>query len=83
MVSAELGTVLEDYLGDLVSRGRYGSKSEVLREGVRLVQEREEQRAWMAAELDRAVALSQTESGTPAEQVFDRLERKYAAMGRA
>ena len=82
MVSAELGTVLEDYLGDLVSRGRYGSKSEVLREGVRLVQEREEQRAWMAAELDRAIALSQAEFGTPAEQVFDRLERKYAAMGR-
>tara|TARA_R110002020_G_scaffold6143_6_gene25702 strand:- start:2226 stop:2486 length:261 start_codon:yes stop_codon:yes gene_type:complete len=40
-ISAELGDVLEQAVNDLVATGRYNSKSEVLREGVRLVQERE------------------------------------------
>ena len=40
-ISAELGPVLENYVSNLVSKGRYNSKSEVLREGIRLVQERE------------------------------------------
>jgi antitoxin ParD1/3/4 len=40
-ISAELGETLEKVVNDLVENGRYNSKSEVLREGVRLVQERE------------------------------------------
>jgi len=40
-ISADLGDALERFVDDLVKTGRYGSKSEVLREGVRLVQERE------------------------------------------
>ena len=40
-ISAELGENLEKVVTDLVETGRYNSKSEVLREGVRLVQERE------------------------------------------
>ncbi|TFE93807.1 hypothetical protein B5M44_24470 [Shinella sumterensis] len=41
MISADLGNQLESYIRQLVDTGRYGSKSEVLREGVRLVQDRE------------------------------------------
>lgn len=40
MISAELGQQLEAYVAKLVESGRYGSKSEVLREGVRLIQDR-------------------------------------------
>ena len=40
-ISADLGKPLEDFVEALVKSGRYGSKSEVLREGVRLVQDRE------------------------------------------
>lgn len=40
-ISADLGENLEKVVSDLVENGRYNSKSEVLREGVRLVQERE------------------------------------------
>lgn len=36
-ISADLGNRLEDVVNQLVSIGRYNSKSEVLREGVRLV----------------------------------------------
>ncbi|MEC5409415.1 type II toxin-antitoxin system ParD family antitoxin [Paraburkholderia sp. MPAMCS5] len=43
MISAELGQQLEGYITKLVEMGRYRSKSEVLREGVRLIQDRETQ----------------------------------------
>ena len=39
--SADLGKALEKFVTKLVATGRYHSKSEVLREGVRLIQERE------------------------------------------
>lgn len=41
MISADLGHQLESFVTKLVETGRYNSKSEVLREGIRLVQERE------------------------------------------
>lgn len=53
MISADLGQQLEGFVAQLVSAGRYNSKSEVLREGVRLVQDRE---ARLAA-LDASVGL--------------------------
>jgi antitoxin ParD1/3/4 len=40
-ISAEPGEKLEAVVDDLVKNGRYSSKSDVLREGVRLVQERD------------------------------------------
>jgi len=83
MISAELGSSLEEYVTNLVVSGRYGSKSEVLREGVRLVQDRESERALVAAMLDSAIDQSDTEPGTPAQAVFDRLTHKYEAMVRA
>lgn len=80
MISADLGETLEKYVTELVTKGRYNSKSEVLREGVRLVQDRE---ARLAA-MDAAVAegLTDIEAGrvTPAEEVFDRLEAKYRKL---
>ncbi len=79
-ISAELGPVLENYVSGLVSEGRYNSKSEVLREGIRLVQERESRMAALDAAL--AIGLADIEAGrvTPADEVFDRLEAKYATM---
>ncbi len=80
MISADLGNKLEAFVAGLVENGRYNSKSEVLREGVRLIQDREAK----LAELDSAIArgLADVEAGRtkPAEEVFDRLTRKYQAM---
>lgn len=77
-VSADLGEALENFVTNLVASGRYHSKSEVLREGVRLIQERE---ARLAA-LDAAIArgLDDAEAGRvrPSSEVFDRLEAKLA-----
>ena len=75
--SVDLGPQLESYVASLLEKGRYNSKSEVLREGVRLVQERE---AWLAA-LDAGIArgLADAEAGrvSSADEVFDRLEARY------
>jgi antitoxin ParD1/3/4 len=80
MISADLGQQLESFVAELVATGRYGSKSEVLREAVRLIQDRETQRAALDAVINRAVAESEAGKGKPPDQVFDRLEAKYRAM---
>lgn len=80
MISAELGKPLEHFVAELVASGRYGSKSEVLREGVRLVQERESRLAALDAALARGLADADAGRTRPAEEVFDRLEAKYAAL---
>ena len=80
MISADLGQQLEGYIAKLVKTGRYGSKSEVLREGVRLIQDRETQLVALDAVIGRGIADSDADRGQPAEEVFDRLEAKYRAM---
>ena len=82
MISADLGQQLEGYIARLVETGRYRSKSEVLREGVRLIQDRETQLAALDIVIERGVADSDAGRGTPADEVFDRLEAKYQAMAR-
>lgn len=79
-ISADLGSQLEEVVRDLVDRGRYNSKSEVLREGVRLVQERERRMAELDAALAKGIADADAGRVMPAEAVFARLEAKYKAM---
>jgi antitoxin ParD1/3/4 len=80
MISADLGKQLESYIQQLVDTGRYGSKSEVLREGVRLVQDRETRLAALDASITRGIADADAGRTKPASDVFDRLEAKYSAM---
>lgn len=80
MISADLGKQLESYIQQLIETGRYGSKSEVLREGVRLVQDRETRLAALDASIMRGIADADAGRTKPASDVFDRLEAKYSAM---
>jgi len=79
-ISADLGEVLEKVVTDLVENGRYNSKSEVLREGVRLVQEREARHQALAKMLEQGEADIAAGRVKPAEEVFERLIAKYEAM---
>jgi antitoxin ParD1/3/4 len=81
-ISADLGQPLETFVEDLVKSGRYNSKSEVLREGVRLVQERETRLATLQSALLRSIADADAGRVTPAEEVFARLSAKYRAMAK-
>lgn len=80
MISADLGKQLEGYVQQLVDTGRYGSKSEVLREGVRLVQDRETKLTALDASIRRGLADADAGRTKPVGAVFDRLEAKYRAM---
>jgi antitoxin ParD1/3/4 len=79
-ISADLGNRLEDVVNQLVSTGRYNSKSEVLREGVLLVEEREKRLAALDAALAKGISDADAGRVKPAEDVLDRLEAKYKAM---
>jgi antitoxin ParD1/3/4 len=71
--SVNLGEQLESFISQAVRNGRYGSRSEVLREGVRMVQEREQR----FEQLDQALSqgLADIEAGRieDAGPVFERL----------
>lgn len=78
MISADLGAQLESFVAKLVESGRYGSKSEVLREGVRLVEEREKRLASLDAALERGLADVDAGRTHGLEDVLDELTRRYA-----
>lgn len=82
MISADLGQQLETFVSTLVATGRYNSKSEVLREGVRLVQDREARLAALDAAIARGLADADSGGTSLAEDIFDRLEEKYCALSR-
>lgn len=82
MISADLGERLEAYVSQLVASGRYNSKSEILREGVRLIEERETRLAALDASIARGMADMEAGRIKPAAEVFDRLSTRYRAMAR-
>lgn len=79
--SYALGAHFESLMDDLIRSGRYNSKSEILRDGLRVIEERESR---LKAELD-ALKVAVTEGinsgpSIPADQVFDELKVRYQAM---
>jgi len=78
--SVDLGKKLESVVSKLVKHGRYNSRSEVIREGVRLVEEREKRLAELDAALDKGLADIEAGRFAPADEVFDRLEKRYLDM---
>jgi len=80
--SLELGSQLKEFVDDLVATGRYNSRSEVIRDGLRLLQEQERLRQIKLEEVRRAFRDGiKSGRGRGAKKVFDRLEKKYSKMG--
>ena len=82
--SYAVGDHFEDLIERLIESGRFQSKSEVVREGLRLLEEREQERQLRIEEL-RASVRKGIESGgyLPADQVFKKLRKKYERMAKA
>lgn len=80
MISADLGPQLERFVAKLVETGRYNSKSEVLREGIRLIQERETRLSVLDQSLARGLADAEAGRVKPMSEVVSRLEAKYEGM---
>ena len=75
--SVSLGSKLESTVQQLVSSGRYQSKSEVIREGVRLVEEREKKLALLDEALAKGLADADAGRVHPASEVFAELKSRY------
>lgn len=80
-MTVDLGPQLEKAVEDLIRNGRYRSKSEVLREGIRLVQDREAQLAKLEAAIDRGLEDVRAGRLLSEEDVFSELEARYSAGG--
>jgi antitoxin ParD1/3/4 len=79
--SYALGEHFEAFVEAQVRSGRYNNASEVVRAGLRLLEDSEQLRGLKLAELRRLVEEGRLSGeGNPAEDVFARLEAKYRAM---
>ena len=78
--SVALGNHFETFIRKQVQSGRFNNVSEVVRAGLRLLEENEQHRQ-VALKALRAEIAAGRSSGTPkpAEEVFARLEAKYSA----
>lgn len=79
--SVALSPRFEAFVREQVDSGRYNNVSEVVRAGLRLLEDQERLNALKLTELEQAIAagLASGES-RDANQVFDRLETKYRAQ---
>lgn len=80
--SYTLGAHFEAFIRSLVESGRYNSASEVLRDGLRLLEDRERLRKMKMTELRRLVEEGGASglSEQDGEAFLDELEAKYRAM---
>lgn len=76
--SYSLGDHYEAFAKNLVASGRYASVSEVLRDGLRLMEEREALRAWKLAELQAAIKEGLEGPFEPLENVEEFLAEMHA-----
>ncbi len=79
--SYALGIQFEKFIAALVDSGRYNTKSEVLRDSLRLLKEQEQMREIKLEALRKAFQEGiDSGAGIPAEEVFGRLEAKYSSL---
>ena len=57
MMNVHLGPAFDEFVADLLKSGYYQTQSEVLREGLRLLKEREEVKQMRLAELRKEIAV--------------------------
>jgi antitoxin ParD1/3/4 len=81
--SYAVGDHFENLIEELIQSGRFQSKSEVVREGLRLLEEREEERRIRIEKLRADFQLG-IDSGPriPAEKVFAELKARYRKLPR-
>ena len=80
-MNVSLTPQLESMVRHKVETGRYNNASEVVRAGLRLLEDSERLRELKLAELRRLVDEGRLSGeGNPVEDVFARLEAKYQAI---
>ena len=81
-MNVNLGTVLDNFIAELLNTGLYQSQSEVVREGLRLLKEREDLKNLRLAELRKEIAIGseQADRGefVDGEEAFAEIRRRSA-----
>jgi antitoxin ParD1/3/4 len=81
-MNVNLGTVFDSFIADLLKTGLYQSQSEVVREGLRLLKEREELKNLRLAELRKEIAIGseQADRGefVDGQETFAEIRRRSA-----
>jgi len=78
--SYTLGKHFETFVQTQLASGRYNNASEVVRDALRLMEDRERKLAALDASLERGMEDIQAGRVQDAETVFDRLEKKYSKL---
>ena len=79
--SVALSSHFEHFIREQVESGRYNNASEVVRAGLRLLEDQQQQASLKLDALRAAIATGLASGpGVPADEVFDRLEAKYRSM---
>jgi antitoxin ParD1/3/4 len=81
MPNVSLGDHFEEFVSRQVADGRFQNASEVVRAGLRMLEDYELSRAERAARLAREInaAFDDPTPDVPAEQVFAKLEQQFKA----
>lgn len=75
-MNVSIGKRWEDFVNDLVEKGRYGSQSEIVLEGLRLVEEREAKLKALRETIDASIAGGGSHSAEDVDAyVNERLDR--------
>ena len=86
-MNVNLGTVFDKFIAELLKTGLYQSHSEVVREGLRLLKEREELKKLRLAELRKEIAIGseQADRGefVDGEEAFAVVRKRSAGRKRA
>ena len=62
-MNVHLGPVFDEFVADLLKTGHYQTQSEIVREGLRLLKEREEVKQLRFAELRKEIAVGIVQAG--------------------
>jgi antitoxin ParD1/3/4 len=86
-MNVNLGTVFDQFVADLLKTGHYQSQSEILREGLRLLKEREELKQLRIAALRNEIAIGTAEADrgefVDGEEVFAEIRKRSAERKRS
>jgi antitoxin ParD1/3/4 len=86
-MNVNLGAVFDSFIADLLKTGLYQSQSEVVREGLRLLKEKEELKNLRLAELRKEIAIGSEQANRgefiDGEETFAAIRRRSAKRKRA
>ena len=86
-MNVNLGSVFDQFVADLLKTGLYQSQSEILRDGLRLLKEREDLKKLRLVELRKEIAIGseQADRGefVDGKEVFAEIRKRSAARKRA